>query len=538
MRLLIIVCYLAGLITAQATAAIPDLFTCINKVFASTGDASKRLITPANELYTDARTGEKINDENYPIAIAYAFTTAEVPALLNCATRSRVKPTIRAGGHHFEAYSSLNGTLVIDIAHLNSVSVSSDRKTAVVGAGTRLGGLYVALDAYNTTWTGGICPTVGVAGYIAAGGFNMQMRSMGMAVERVRSIKAVLASGEVVTASKDSHSDLFWAMLGGGGGTYAVALEFTLVLTPLPNSAMLYLNWKNYKDDTAYQIAKKFLEWAPKADPAFTSSIFIYKDQVEVTGWYLGKTQAQLQTLIDSSGFQSISPKNLNQSIVSGNCNTDASRVFGVQGGIFECQPTSPFITFALNAAPDPFTPIPGFPQYQYNETTSAPTVWTAPAWNRLKRKSKSFIIQKDNLMKAAAIKEVVKRIQSIDTDSGITAEWHAWNISGTASQDTAFAWRQKAYAHMEFTVRGSDDAAIEATRTKWMNDLEGYLRPQLGAASYTGYADSKISSNPFKSYFGDNVCRLVRVKRAYDPTNVFTNPLAIPPSVPKGVSC
>ncbi|EHL02065.1 putative Uncharacterized FAD-linked oxidoreductase ygaK [Glarea lozoyensis 74030] len=496
MRLLIIVCYLAGLITAQATAAIPDLFTCINKVFASTGDASKRLITPANELYTDARTGEKINDENYPIAIAYAFTTAEVPALLNCATRSRVKPTIRAGGHHFEAYSSLNGTLVIDIAHLNSVSVSSDRKTAVVGAGTRLGGLYVALDAYNTTWTGGICPTVGVAGYIAAGGFNMQMRSMGMAVERVRSIKAVLASGEVVTARK------------------------------------------NYKDDTAYQIAKKFLEWAPKADPAFTSSIFIYKDQVEVTGWYLGKTQAQLQTLIDSSGFQSISPKNLNQSIVSGNCNTDASRVFGVQGGIFECQPTSPFITFALNAAPDPFTPIPGFPQYQYNETTSAPTVWTAPAWNRLKRKSKSFIIQKDNLMKAAAIKEVVKRIQSIDTDSGITAEWHAWNISGTASQDTAFAWRQKAYAHMEFTVRGSDDAAIEATRTKWMNDLEGYLRPQLGAASYTGYADSKISSNPFKSYFGDNVCRLVRVKRAYDPTNVFTNPLAIPPSVPKGVSC
>jgi hypothetical protein len=120
-------------------------------------------------------------------------------------------------------------------------------------------------------------------------------------------------------------------------------------------------------------------------------------------------------------------------------------------------------------------------PQYQYNETTSAPKTLTAPAWARLKRKSKSFIIQKDNLMKDTAIKEVVNRIQSIDTDSGITAEWHAWNISGTATQDMSFAWRQKAYAHMEFTVRGSDDATIDATRTKWMADLESYLRPQLG---------------------------------------------------------
>jgi hypothetical protein len=83
--------------------------------------------------------------------------------------------------------------------------------------------------------------------------------------------------------------------------------------------------------------------------------------------------------------------------------------------------------------------------------------------------------------MKATAIKEVVKRIQSIDTESGITAEWHAWNISGTPAQDTAFAWRGKAYAHMEFTVRGSDDAKIDATRSKWMADLESYLRPQLG---------------------------------------------------------
>ena len=72
----------------------------------------------------------------------------------------------------------------------------------------------------------------------------MQMRSMGMAVERVKSVKVLLASGEVVVADKDNHGDLFWAMLGGGGGTFGIALEFILKVAPLPNSAMLFLDCK------------------------------------------------------------------------------------------------------------------------------------------------------------------------------------------------------------------------------------------------------------------------------------------------------
>jgi hypothetical protein len=51
-------------VSTSASAALPDLFACITKVFASTGDASKRLITPSNELYTDSRTGEKIKYVN------------------------------------------------------------------------------------------------------------------------------------------------------------------------------------------------------------------------------------------------------------------------------------------------------------------------------------------------------------------------------------------------------------------------------------------------------------------------------------------
>lgn len=49
---------------------------------------------------------------------------------------------------------------------------------------------------------------------------------------------------------------------------------------------------------------------------------------------------------------------------------------------------------------------------------------------------------------------------------------------------------------------------------------------------------DADISTNPLESYFGSNVCRLVDIKKTYDPENFFTNPDAIPPEIPKGITC
>lgn len=70
----------------------------------------------------------------------------------------------------FESWSSLNKSLVVDISYMNSVKISDDRKKATVGAGIRLGALYVHLNQYGVTFHGGICPTVGLGGYVGVGG--------------------------------------------------------------------------------------------------------------------------------------------------------------------------------------------------------------------------------------------------------------------------------------------------------------------------------------------------------------------------------
>ena len=70
-------------------------------------------------------------------------------------------------------------------------------------------------------------------------------------------------------------------------------------------------------------------------------------------------------------------------------------------------------------------------------------------------------------------------RIGQLDDDSQVWAEWHSWNISG--GNDYAFAWRDQAYAHLEFQVHGSNDTTQQEKYTDWFAELETYLRPAVG---------------------------------------------------------
>ena len=56
--------------------------------------------------------------------------------------------------------------------------------------------------------------------------------------------------------------------------------------------------------------------------------------------------------------------------------------------------------------------------------------------------------------------------------------------------------------------------------------------------ATYAGYIDAHISTNPWSSYYGSNVCKLVTIKKQYDPTGFFSNPFTVPPMTPPGVTC
>ena len=104
-----------------------------------------------------------------------------------------------------------------------------------VGAGA------IWMDVYDAVTTtagryvqGGGCTTVGVAGLVQGGGFGAFSKGFGTAAANLLEAEVVTADGAVRTANAAQNPDLFWALKGGGGGTFGAVTRLTLRTHPLP----------------------------------------------------------------------------------------------------------------------------------------------------------------------------------------------------------------------------------------------------------------------------------------------------------------
>src|SRR5205807_8371604 len=99
----------------------------------------------------------------------------------------------------------------------------------------------VWVDLYNSVTTqggryvqGGGCADVGVAGLVQSGGFGSFSKGFGSAASGLLEAEIVTADGRVRTVNACSDPDLFWAIKGGGGGSWGVVTRLTLRTHELP----------------------------------------------------------------------------------------------------------------------------------------------------------------------------------------------------------------------------------------------------------------------------------------------------------------
>jgi FAD/FMN-containing dehydrogenase len=192
------------------------------------------LLLPSDPRFEAARGLFNTMIETRPTAIAEVASPADVIAAIRFARDHDVPLAVRSGGHSVAGHSLVENGLVIDMRRIASIAVDPTARTVRVGGGALWGPVDKAAQVHGLATTGGRVTTTGVAGYTLGGGNGWADRAMGLAVDNLLSVDLVTADGRQVTASRDEHPDLFWA-LRGGGGNFGVATSLTFRLHEVGN---------------------------------------------------------------------------------------------------------------------------------------------------------------------------------------------------------------------------------------------------------------------------------------------------------------
>jgi hypothetical protein len=175
-----------------------------------------------------------------------ATTTSDIVAAVRFAKEHHLRVAVKGGGHSYQGTSSAADSLLVWTRHMNAITVhdafipqgcsSMEAKAAVsVQAGAIWMQVYDAVTTQHGRYVqGGGCTTVGVAGLIQSGGFGSFSKGFGSAAASLAEAEIVTADGEVLIVNACSHADLFWAIKGGGGGTFGVVTRLTLETHELP----------------------------------------------------------------------------------------------------------------------------------------------------------------------------------------------------------------------------------------------------------------------------------------------------------------
>ena len=169
--------------------------------------------------------------------IQYAIdvqTKEDVVAGLKFASEKNIRLVVRNTGHDYNGRSTGSGALGLWMHHLKDLELVDyedayySGKAIKMAAGVQGWEAYELADANGLQVVGGECPTVGLAGgYTQGGGHSALMSKHGLAADQALEWEVITAQGEYLIANRDQNSDLYWALSGGGGGTYAVVLSLT-----------------------------------------------------------------------------------------------------------------------------------------------------------------------------------------------------------------------------------------------------------------------------------------------------------------------
>ncbi len=446
-----------------------------------------QLIQPGDPQYDEVRALYNGMIDKRPRLIARCVDAADVITAVNFGREQRLVMAIRGGGHNGPGLGSVDDGLVIDLSVMKSVRVDPASRTVRVGPGCTSGDVDHATHAFGLAVPFGIVSTTGVAGLTLGGGTGYLTRKYGLTIDNLLEADVVLADGSFVTASKEHHPDLFWA-LRGGGGNFGVVTSFLFQAHPV---GIVYGG-------------PIFWEAAPHAKTVMRAYRDFLPTAPEELGIFVGlKTVPPMDPFPrDYWGKRACAIVGAYSGPVAEGERAMAPLLKALPPPIFNWMAAIPFP--AMNALFDPFFPK-GLQWY----------------W-------------KGDFVKSLPDEAIDAHIAQAAAAPSALSLMHLYPIDGAVRRvpGKATAWSARdATFSMVIAGIGSDPTQADALKA-WGRAYWKVVHPFNLEGAYVNFMMDDEASDRIPATYGENFARLVQVKATYDPQNLFRVNQNIEPAV------
>lgn len=366
-----------------------------------------------------------------------------------------------------------------------------------LGAGVLVGETYEAAAAEGYRAVGGECGSVGISGgYSQGGGHSILNSKYGMGTDQVLEWEVVTARGEHLIATPEQNTDLYWALSGGGGGTYGVVLSMTTRLHqdgPFTGGSLGFTLEDAGNNATAYWTAVSL--WFQKL-PSLTED---------------GRT---LQFVVFNNSFQAIAI-NLPDVDDSSAVQTllepytaeldDLKITYNVAGTVF----TSFLDYFNSTYGPLPYGPEP------------PDTILT------------SRLIPRSSVVDGGSVTPLVEAIHATVSDGTFLFGCSAMSLPNVSHPDNAVlpAWRDSiaicnVNAYWQYTEPLETNLNVKKILTEQYQPLIEAATP--GSGVYLNEIDPWYTGDWKEAMYGVNYDRLLEIKHQNDPDHLFYGHFAV----------
>jgi FAD/FMN-containing dehydrogenase len=434
------------------------------------------VLLSGDDGYETARRVWNGNVDRRPAVIVRCISASDVQRAIDFARKRDLLVSVRGGGHSAPGYGTNDGGLVIDLSSMKAISVDPTGRRVRAEGGVLWRDLDAATQAHGLATTGGTVSNTGIGGLTLGGGLGWLMGKHGLTIDNLISADVVTADSQVRKASASEHSDLFWA-LRGGGGNFGVVTAFEYRLHPL---TQVLGGMVLYPLDQATEVLRFYRDFCPTLpdEAEAYAALLTSPDGVPVVALLLG----------------------YNGPIEEGEKVLAPARQFG--------KPLADMIAPMPYAARQSMLDAP-------NAEHGLHRYWRAAYTEQISD---------------ALIGELVATAAKFSSPLSALIFFYMHGASTRVPvTETAFSARR---AQWDFDAIGQwVDGSQSATHIAWLRDIWSRVEPHLKGSVYLNHVAADDLPEKVRASFGDNYQRLRDLKTKFDPGNLFRVNANIPPA-------